>query len=322
MTINFTHVPVMPAQVIDGLNIRPDGIYIDGTLGGGGHAALLKERLNDRGRLIGIDQDIDAINAVKSRLNIEMVHGNFHDLPQILLEKNIAKIDGILLDLGVSSYQLDTPERGFSYRLPSRLDMRMNRSASLSAYEIVNTYPQEELADIFFNFGEERYGRRIARAIEKRRLTAPIETTLELADLIEKSVPRQKFNNGPHPAMRSFMALRIAVNNELHPLDKVLTKIIGCLNPGGRICVISFHSLEDRIVKQCFNRLQSPCRCPREIPYCVCNETPVLNVITKKPILPTPEELAQNSRAASAKLRIGEKLNEKPEPDTKSPKKP
>ena len=303
----------MPLEAVDALSIRPGGIYVDGTLGGGGHSALILERLKGSGRLIGIDRDINAISAAHKKLEIEAVHGNFHDLPQILQHKKVDKIDGVLLDLGVSSHQLDTPERGFSYRLPGRLDMRMDQSTDLTAYDIVNTYPEERLADMFFTYGEERFSRRIAKAITATRLSSPIETTLQLSDIIEKATPRRYDKaQGPHPAMRTFMALRIAVNDELHPLDTTLADIVNCLNPGGRICVITFHSLEDRIVKQCFNRLMSPCTCPRDIPYCVCGKLPCLRVISKKPILPTPEELTYNSRAHSAKLRVGERVNENP----------
>jgi len=307
--MDFNHIPVMPLEAVDALSIRSGGIYVDGTLGGGGHSALILERLTGNGRLIGIDQDIDAITAVKKRLTIETIHDNFHNLPQILQNQNIRKIDGVLLDLGVSSHQLDTPERGFSYRLTGQLDMRMNRESNLTAYDIVNTYTEAQLVDILFTLGEERFARRIAKAILAARQDFPIETTLQLSDIIENATPRRK-QSGPHPAMRSFMALRIAVNNELHPLDNALTQIIDCLNPGGRICVITFHSLEDRIVKQCFNRLQAPCTCPRDIPFCACGMMPKLKVLTKKPILPSPEELAHNSRAHSAKLRVGEKIHE------------
>ena len=303
----------MLQQAVDALSIRPGGIYVDGTLGGGGHAALILEKLNNSGRLIGIDRDINAINAVSKKIKIETVHGNFHDLPLILREKKVDKIDGVLLDLGVSSPQLDTPERGFSYRLAGRLDMRMNQNSGPTAYDIVNTYPEERLADIFYTYGEERFSRRIAKAIIAARQDSSIETTLQLADIIEKATPRHYDKaQGPHPAMRTFMALRIAVNDELHPLDAALTNIVNCLNPGGRICVISFHSLEDRIVKQCFKQLATPCTCPRDIPYCICGKLPKLRVITKKPILPSQEELTHNSRAHSAKLRVGEKIHENP----------
>jgi len=309
MTKNFKHIPVMPREAVSALAIRPGGIYVDGTLGGGGHSALIQKELGKNGRLIGVDRDINAITAAGNRLNIETVHGNFHDLPQILHDKKVDKIDGILLDLGVSSHQLDTPERGFSYRLEGRLDMRMNQDTGLTAHDIVNSYPEERLADILYIFGEERFSRRIARAITAARLLAPIETTLELSAIIEKAIPRfGSKSNAPHPAMRSFMAIRIAVNDELHPLDAALANIVNCLKSGGRIGVITFHSLEDRIVKTCFNRLAAPCNCPRDIPYCVCGKLPLVRVVTKKPILPSQEELASNSRASSAKLRVGEKL--------------
>ncbi|MCL2572460.1 MAG: 16S rRNA (cytosine(1402)-N(4))-methyltransferase RsmH [Defluviitaleaceae bacterium] len=307
--MEFNHIPVLPQEAVDALSIRLGGVYVDGTLGGGGHAALILEKLGGTGRLIGIDQDINAITATRNRLKIEAIHDNFHNLSQILKDNNIPKVDGVLLDLGVSSHQLDTPERGFSYRFQGHLDMRMNQSAELTAKTIINTYTQEQLTDIFFTFGEERHSRRIARAIINARKIAPIETTLELSAIIEKATPR-RYGDGPHPAMRTFMALRIAVNNELHPLDRALESIIECLNPGGRISVITFHSLEDRIVKRCFNRLADPCTCPRDIPYCACGKLPVLKVITKKPILPTKEELSHNSRAHSAKLRVGEKIHE------------
>jgi len=318
------HIPVLLLEAVDALSIRPGGVYVDGTLGGGGHASLILKRLGSSGRLIGVDQDISAIAAAAKRIDYEIsqkeerddgkhsnfsaIHNNFHNLPQILQDNNICKVDGVLLDLGVSSHQLDTPERGFSYRLPGRLDMRMNRDADITAYDIVNTYAEAQLVDILFNFGEERYARRIARAIVTARQTSPVETTLQLSEIIESATPRRY--DGPHPAMRSFMALRIAVNNELHPLDTALTEIVNCLTPGGRICVITFHSLEDRIVKQCFNRHANPCTCPRDIPYCVCGKLPQLKVITRKPILPSPGELESNSRAHSAKLRVGERIDE------------
>ena len=304
--MEFNHIPVMPQEAVCALAIRPGGVYVDGTLGGGGHSRLILDKLNGTGRLIGIDRDINAINAT-ALPGLEAVHGNFHDLPEILHKKGIAKVDGVLLDLGVSSHQLDTPERGFSYRLPGRLDMRMNQDTGLTAHDIVNTYPEGQLADIIYNYGEERFSRRIARAITAARAVAPIETTLELAGIIESVMPRRA-GNAPHPAMRTFMALRIAVNDELHPLDATLVSIVNCLNPGGRLCVITFHSLEDRIVKTCLNRLQDPCTCPRDIPYCVCKTPPLVRVITRKPLLPTPEELTHNSRAHSAKLRVGERI--------------
>ena len=308
--MDFKHIPVLPLEAVDALSVRPGGIYVDGTLGGCGHATEIYARLEGSGRLIGIDQDASAIAAAKKRLpNIDIVQDNFHNIKEILHGQNVDKVDGVLLDLGVSSHQLDTPERGFSYRHTGRLDMRMNQDANLTAYDIVNTYTQEEIANILFTLGEERHGRRIARAIVSARGHGPIMTTTDLAEIIEKATPRRKFGD-PHPAMRSFMALRIAVNDELHPLDAALTDIVDCLKPGGRIAVITFHSLEDRIAKQCFNRLAAPCTCPRDIPFCACGKLPQLKVITRKPILPTPEELAKNSRAHSAKLRVGEKIDE------------
>jgi len=311
--MDFNHIPVLPLEAVDALSIRPGGIYIDGTLGGGGHSALILEKLSGNGSLIGIDQDISAISAARLRLGnkIQAIHGNFHDLQGILKEVGIKKVDGILLDLGISSHQVDTPERGFSYRLEGRLDMRMNQDSDISAYDIINTYPEEQLVDMFFSFGEERFSRRIAKGIIMARKTAPIETTLELSAIIEKAVPRRRPSDGPHPAMRTFMALRIAVNNELHPLEEALISAVDCLNPGGRISAITFHSLEDRIVKHCFNKLANPCICPRDIPFCACGKVSTLKIITKKPILPTQEELAHNSRAHSAKLRVGEKLHER-----------
>jgi len=318
--MDFEHIPVLPLGAVDALSVRPGGVYVDGTLGGCGHAALVYARLEGSGRLIGIDQDASAIAVAKKRLpGIDIVQDNFHNIKQILSDLNVDKVDGVLLDLGVSSHQLDTPERGFSYRHTGMLDMRMNQDAKLTAHDIVNTYTQEEIANVLFTLGEERHGRRIARAIVTARDHGPIMTTTELAEIIEKATPRRKYGD-PHPAMRSFMALRIAVNDELHPLDTALTDIVDCLKPGGRIGVITFHSLEDRIVKQCFNRLQAPCTCPRDIPFCACGKLPQLKVLTKKPILPTPEELELNGRAHSAKLRVGEKIDEKTTQDT-TPKK-
>jgi len=309
--MEFNHVSVMPQEVIESLNFLPQGgIYVDGTLGGGGHSKLILDKLPPSSRLIGIDRDQNAINAATSyitRQNFQAVLGNFHDMPQILQGLGIAGVDGVLLDLGVSSHQLDTPERGFSYRFDGPLDMRMDGTSGFSAYDIVNTYTEKELADIFFTYGEERHSRRIAREICAVRLNKSITTTLELVSIIEKVTPRPKYGD-PHPAMRTFMAIRIAVNDELSPLGDVLMNIINCLNPGGRIVVITFHSLEDRIVKTTFAKIASPCDCPRDIPYCVCGKTPGVKIITKKPLLPTQEELAKNRRAHSAKLRVAQKI--------------
>ena len=300
----FSHIPVMPNEVLDALNPVRGGIYVDGTLGGGNHSRLLLDALPPGSRLIGIDRDENAIAAAKKSIpEATIIHDNFHNMPQILQSLNITAVDGILLDLGVSSHQLDTPERGFSYRFDGPLDMRMDRTSPVSAYDIVNSYSEKDLANLIFTYGEERHSRRIARTICAAR---PIQTTLQLAQLIERTSPK-KFG-APHPAMRTFMAIRIAVNDELSPLGSVLERIINCLAPAGRIAIISFHSLEDRIVKTTFQKIASPCHCPRDIPYCVCGKEPDIRILTKKPILPTTEELAQNSRAHSAKLRVAERL--------------
>lgn len=303
----FSHLPVMPNECINGLSISPNGIYVDGTLGGGGHSSLILKALSSKGKLIGIDRDEDALNAASSRLlssNFTAVRGNFHNIPDILNNLNIAAVDGILLDLGVSSFQLDTGERGFSYRFDGPLDMRMDNRTELTAHTIVNTYSEKEIADILFNYGEERRSRRLAKAIIESR---PINSTLELVGIIERTSPRRK-KGETHPAARSFMALRIAVNNELDPLEDAIEKATKCLKPTGRIAIMTFHSLEDRIVKNAFTKLTAPCNCPRDIPYCVCKSTPIIKKITKKPMLPSKEELAENSRAHSAKLRVAERI--------------
>ena len=302
----------MPQEAINALNIKPDGIYVDGTLGGGGHSALINERLTT-GRLIGIDRDENAISAASSRItskNFTPVRGNFHDFREIMDKLEITSIDGILLDLGISSHQIDTPERGFSFRFDGPLDMRMDNSTALTAKEIVNTYSLEEITKILFDYGEERHSRQIARAICAARVREPIETTLRLAEIAEAAQPRvRKRDKSPHhPAMRTFQALRIAVNDELSPLGAVLRDAVQLLSENGRVAVITFHSLEDRIVKTTFASLASPCKCPRDIPYCVCGKTPSLRVITRKPRTPSPEELSNNRRASSAKLRIAERM--------------
>lgn len=309
----FHHLPVLPDECIEALKINPNGIYVDGTLGGGGHSSLIINKLTT-GQLVGIDKDETALVAATARINglnsnvkFTPVRGNFHNMPEILQDLNIATVDGILIDLGVSSHQLDTGERGFSYRLDGPLDMRMDNRSTLTAYEIVNNYEEKEIADILFTFGEERRSRHIAKTICKTREKNSIESTKELADLIEFSSPRRKPGE-THPATRSFMALRIAVNDELNPLYNALaTTIEKSLKPGGRIAVITFHSLEDRIVKNVFQKLASPCECPRDIPYCVCGKEPLVKKISKKPILPSNEELKENNRAHSAKLRVAER---------------
>lgn len=315
----------MPQEVLDGLNLHRGGVYVDGTLGGGGHSKLILDKLPPGSHLIGIDRDQNAIAAAKAHVlgvnqngfinderfingkQFTAVLDNFHNMPHILQHLGIPKVDGVLLDLGVSSHQLDTPERGFSYRFDGPLDMRMDTTAPTTAQDIVNTYGEKDLADLIFTYGEERYSRRIARAICTHRATAPITTTQALASIIEGATPRQKYGS-PHPAMRSFMAIRIVVNNEISPLGGVLESIINALAPGGRIGVITFHSLEDRIVKTTFAKIAQPCECPREIPYCVCGKTPGVKVITRKPLLPTEAELANNRRAHSAKLRVAERI--------------
>lgn len=305
---NFHHIPVLLNEAVNALNIRPDGVYVDGTLGGGGHAQLIASKLNNNGKLLGIDRDMEALEAATVRVpGLVAVHGNFHSLPNILRTHGIAKIDGILLDLGVSSHQLDTAGRGFSYRFDGPLDMRMDTTRETTAADIVNTAAQAELERILYQYGEERHTPRIVRAIIASREKNVITTTQELVTIIEAAVPPHPRTH--HPAMRTFMALRIAVNDELAPLERALTDIAAYLNPGGRLAVITFHSLEDRIVKHTFRKLANPCTCPRDIPYCACGKKPQLHVITRRPILPGASELINNNRAHSAKLRIAEKIH-------------
>lgn len=307
----FKHISVLLNECIDGLNIRPDGIYADGTLGGGGHSSVIYSHLTT-GKLIGIDRDIEAIEAASKRIgkadNIIYVHDNYKNIKNILSNNNIAGLDGALVDLGISSYQIDNAERGFSYTKDAPLDMRMNQSDPLSAYDVVNTYEANKLAGVIFDYGEERYGRKIADSICKARAKKPIETTLELADIIKDAVPAKSVPKGSHPAKRTFQAIRIEVNGELADLKGAVTDFFECLNPGGRLCIITFHSLEDRIVKHVFADFASGCTCPKEFPVCVCGREPQGKLISRKPILPSAEELAANSRSASAKLRIIEKL--------------
>ncbi|MCL2047227.1 MAG: 16S rRNA (cytosine(1402)-N(4))-methyltransferase RsmH [Defluviitaleaceae bacterium] len=306
----FNHESVLPNEVINALQIQPSGVYVDCTLGGGGHSALICQQLT-AGRLIGIDRDENAIIAATKKINspsFTAVRGNFHDFEDIMRELGIKEgaLNGVLLDLGVSSHQIDAPERGFSFRHDGPLDMRMDTASPLTAKQIINEYSEKELVKIFFEYGEERFSRKIARRICQEREIAPIETTSRLAAIIEKSQPFKP--SAPHPAMRTFMALRIAVNNELSPLGAVLQAAVGYLAPNGRIAVISFHSLEDRIVKATFAKLASPCECPRDIPYCVCGKTPTLRLVTRKPIVPTAAEVERNKRSHSAKLRVGERV--------------
>ena len=308
----FHHVSVLLDECIEGLNIKPDGIYVDGTLGGAGHSSQIAKRLTT-GRLIGIDRDPVALKAAGERLapyadRVTLVHSNFCEIAQVLEDLNIEGVDGILLDLGVSSPQLDDGSRGFSYMADAPLDMRMNSEDVLSAYDVVNFWSFEELKRILFDYGEERYAPKIAAAICKKREEKRIETTLELVDVIRGAMPAQALREKQHPAKRSFQAIRIAVNDELGSVEKVMADAIPCLNPGGRLAVITFHSLEDRIVKTAMASAAKGCTCPPSFPVCVCGKKPQVQIITRKPIVSTDEELERNPRARSAKLRVCEKV--------------
>ena len=308
----FHHVSVLLEECIEALNIKPDGIYVDGTLGGGGHSRRIAAQLTT-GRLIGIDRDPVALAAAGERLKpfadrVTLVHSNFDEMDTVLKDLGIPGVDGILMDLGVSSPQLDDGSRGFSYMTDAPLDMRMNGEDTLDARQIVNTWSYEELKRILYDYGEERYAPRIAGAICKRREEAPIETTLELVDIIRGAMPAAALREKQHPAKRSFQAIRIAVNDELGSVERVMKGAVPCLNPGGRLAVITFHSLEDRIVKNAMAEAAKGCICPREFPVCVCGRKPQVKIITRKPITSTEEELAANPRARSAKLRVCEKL--------------
>ena len=308
----FHHVSVLLDECIEGLNIRPDGIYVDGTLGGAGHSSQIAKRLTT-GRLIGIDRDPVALKAASQRLEpymdrVTLVHSNFCEIASVLKELDIDGVDGILLDLGVSSPQLDDGARGFSYMADAPLDMRMNNEDALTAHTVVNTWPQEELKRILYDYGEERYAPQIAAAICRRREEKPIETTLELVDVIRSAMPAAALREKQHPAKRSFQAIRIAVNDELGSVEKVMRDAIPCLNRGGRLAIITFHSLEDRIVKTGMVNASKGCTCPPNFPVCVCGKKPQVKLISKKPIVSGEEELERNPRARSAKLRICEKL--------------
>lgn len=307
----FHHISVLLDECIEGLRIKPDGIYVDGTLGGAGHSSEIAKRLTT-GRLIGIDRDPVALKAAGERLmpfadRVTLVHSNFCEIVQVLKDLNINGVDGILLDLGVSSPQLDDGSRGFSYMADAPLDMRMNSEDTLSAYDVVNTWSYEELRRILFDYGEERYAPKIASAVCKKREEKTIETTLELVDVIRGAMPAQALREKQHPAKRSFQAIRIAVNDELGSVEKVMKDAIPCLNPGGRLAVITFHSLEDRIVKTAMAGAAKGCTCPPSFPVCVCGKKPQVHVITRKPIVSTDAELERNPRARSAKLRVCEK---------------
>jgi len=309
--VEFKHLPVLCEESIAYLKIKPDGVYVDCTLGGAGHAKHIARHLTD-GRLIGIDRDGDAIEAASEALSgfkaqTTIIRGNFSDIKDILASVDIYAADGFLLDLGVSSYQLDNADRGFSYMRNADLDMRMDNRGALTAFQVVNSYDEKQLAGIFFEYGEERYARRIAKTIINARSVKPINTTYELSDLIKSALPKISKEGGPHPAKRVFQAIRIEVNGELGILNSALTDMVDLLNPGGRLCVISYHSLEDRIVKQCFRHWEAPCECPPKLP-CVCGLKPLVRVVTKKPVTPDASETAGNHRARSAKLRAAEKI--------------
>lgn len=309
--MEFNHKSVLLKECIEGLNIKPNGIYVDGTIGGAGHSIEIAKRLSTRGELIGIDRDTTALEVARERLNaytnIKLVHGNHEQIKEILKQLEIPKVDGILLDLGVSSYQIDTAVRGFSYMLDSKLDMRMDTTQSLSAKEVVNTYKEEELARIFHEYGEEKFSRQITKAIVKARKEQEIRTTKELVDIIISAIPHIDKKAG-HPAKRVFQAIRIEVNNEIEPLYQTVEDCIDCLKPNGRLCIITFHSLEDRAVKMAYTNALGKCTCPKELPYCVCGANPKGKIINKKPIIASKEEQEENSRAKSAKLRILERI--------------
>lgn len=311
MSIEFSHRSVLLDECIEGLAIKPDGIYVDGTCGGGGHSFEIAKRLTT-GRLIGIDQDEDAIQAASKRLSvygdkITMVRSNFSELSDICKDLGIERIDGLLIDLGVSSFQLDEAERGFSYSADAPLDMRMDQRKELSAYDVVNTYSEEELRRILFEYGEEKFSAKIAERIVIERSRSPIKTTLELSELIKSAIPAAARNGGHHPAKRSFQAIRIEVNGELDVISPAINSAASLLNKGGRMAIITFHSLEDRIVKQTYAKLAEGCICPKSFPVCVCGNKPKIKIITKKPILPSSKELEENPRSRSAKLRVAEK---------------
>lgn len=311
--MEFNHKSVLFDECMEHLDIKPGGIYVDGTLGGGGHSSGICERLGSEGLLIGIDRDEDALAAAKERLaeyqcKKLFVQSNYSDIKDVLSENGIDGIDGALLDLGVSSFQLDNADRGFSYMQTAPLDMRMNRRDGLTAYDVVNTYSRQELTDIIKKYGEEKWASRIATFITDRRKEKPIENTEELVEIIKAAIPAKARREGPHPAKRTFQAIRIEVNDELGQLKKAVGDFCDVLNPGGRLCIISFHSLEDRIVKDIFNERFDPCICPKDFPVCVCGRKPQIKKITKKPIVAGEDELEENPRARSAKLRVAEKI--------------
>lgn len=311
--MEFQHVSVMLNEAVEMLIDKKYGIYVDGTLGGAGHSEEILKRTSEFGKLIGIDRDLDAIDNAKVKLEkygdrVLLINDKFSNLKNILEDNGIDKVDGVLLDLGVSSYQLDEVSRGFSYMHDAPLDMRMDSNSKITAADIVNNYSEEELKDIIKDYGEERWASRIASFIVKEREKNPIISTYELVDIIKAAIPAKARRDGPHPAKRTFQAIRIAVNRELEEIEKVIPDIVDVLNEGGRISIITFHSLEDRIVKKAFKELSNPCSCPPDFPICVCNKKPKIKILTNKPILPKKEEIENNPRARSAKLRVAEKL--------------
>lgn len=313
--MEFRHTPVLAEESIKNLSIKKDGIYIDGTAGGGGHSRLIAERLSEHGRLVAIDRDADAVEAARERLKgmccrVDFVHGNYAQIKDILEELQISSIDGALLDLGVSSFQLDNAERGFSYMHDAPLDMRMNRDEEFSAADVVNNYSENELYEVIKKYGEERWAKRIAKFIVESRTEARISTTGQLVEIIKKAVPAGARRDGHHPAKRTFQAIRIEVNDELKGVERATKDFIDVLNMNGRLCVITFHSLEDRIVKNIFKERANPCTCPSEFPVCVCGKKADVRIITKKPVVPSIEEVNDNTRARSAKLRCLEKTAE------------
>lgn len=310
--MEFKHTSVLFDECIQGLRIKPNGIYVDGTLGGGGHSSGICERLSENGILIGIDRDRDALEAAEKRLaqykcKKYFVQSNYSDIKNVLEQLDIEEVDGALLDLGVSSFQLDNPERGFSYMNDAPLDMRMSQDDDFTAYDVVNRYDVKELREIITKYGEERWAARIAEFIVKARKEKPLQTTAELVDIIKAAIPAAARRDGPHPAKRTFQAIRIEVNDELGQLERAVDEFCDVLAPGGSLCIITFHSLEDRIVKDTFNRRINPCTCPKEFPVCVCGKVGDIEKKSNKPIIPTKEEIERNPRARSAKLRIAKK---------------
>lgn len=310
--IEFNHVSVLLNECIENLNIKPDGIYVDGTMGGAGHSLEIVKKLSPKGMLIGIDRDEEALAVAKERLkdfsNVKYVHDNHDNIDKIIKNLNLKGVDGILLDLGVSSYQIDEKTRGFTYMNDGPLDMRMDKSQELTAEYIVNNYKEQELARIIFEYGEEKFSRKIAKNICEYRSNKKIETTSELVKIIEKSIPGKFREKNSHPAKRTFQAIRIEVNNEIEPLYNTVKNSINALNSKGRLCVITFHSLEDRMVKKAYVDAEGKCTCPKDLPYCVCGNVSLGKIINKKPILPTEKEMQENSRSRSAKLRVFEKI--------------